>query len=77
MKNKIIIYGLLAGASFLAYKHYTKKKVKAMEVVDAEVLNQLKSQAENPSSDKPNKFRLVKGGGKTIKVPVSSQTIRL
>jgi hypothetical protein len=28
MKNKVIIYGLLAGASFLAYKHYAKKKSK-------------------------------------------------
>ena len=25
MKNKFIVYGLLAGGTYLAYKHFTKK----------------------------------------------------
>jgi hypothetical protein len=66
MKNNIILYGLLAGASFLAYKHFTKKRVNEMEVVD---------ELEIPSSkDRMMKEMLPK---QAIKVPVSSQTIRL
>ena len=82
MKNNIILYGLLAGASFLAYKHFTKKKVNAMEVVDADELypNELEVKPmtkEEEIKRKKDKLRLVKGGGKTVRVPVSSQTIRL
>lgn len=80
MKNKVIIYGLLAGASFLAYKHFTKKRVNAMEVVDADELYQLEVKPmtkEEEIKRKKDKFRLVKGGGKTVRIPVASQTIRL
>lgn len=77
MKNKVIIYGLLAGASFLAYKHFTKKRVNAMEVVDANELEVKPMTKEEEIKRKQDKFRLVKGGGKTVRVPVASQTIRL
>lgn len=36
MKNKFIVYGLLAGGTYLAYKHFTKKS--KMDINDINVL---------------------------------------
>lgn len=35
MKNKFIVYGLLAGGTYLAYKHFTKKS--KMDINDINV----------------------------------------
>ena len=79
MKNKVLIYGLLAGASFLAYKHYTKKKLNEMAVVDEIELpkSKLTKEEEIYLKEKRQLDKLRSRGGKIVKVPVSSQTIRL
>ena len=48
-----------------------------MEVVDANELEVKPMTKEEEIKRKQDKFRLVKGGGKTVRIPVASQTIRL
>jgi hypothetical protein len=57
-----------------------KKKVKSMEVVDADELTDRSNYYLNNEEIKPkqDKFRIIRDfEGKTIRIPVSSQTIRL
>lgn len=55
MKNKFIVYGLLAGGIYLGYKHFTKKS--KMDINDINVLvdKETEMELESPVIDVPIK----------------------